>query len=208
MAAPSFSIATAPVACGSRSVGGEVDVEVRGSTGGARLGAFYAGEEVEGVLGVGEDPDGSGSADVEGVGVAEGAELAGDAAEGLVEELGVGGVQGHEHIGGRGGSAGVVPDASFGELVAFFFGSPVGVEPEPGFVDEPGGVDLADLGWGRGDESVGERDGLDGEVVGLPGDGPGQPDRHQPGDHEGPEAGESVGQLQGVGDQLPRGIQA
>ena len=90
---------------GAGLVGVEVDVEVhRASTRGCGC-CVAAGHEVEGVLGVGEDPDRSCPPDVERVGVAELREFAGDAADGLVEEQGVGGVQGHHDVGGGGVAA-------------------------------------------------------------------------------------------------------
>jgi len=63
------------------------------------------GQEVQGFLGVGEDPDGACSADVEGVGVAECAEGGGDCGDGVVEREGVGGVGDDGHGGGGGGVA-------------------------------------------------------------------------------------------------------
>ncbi len=83
----------------------------------------------------------------------------------------------------------------------------VGVEVEPGFLDQPGGVDQADLRGGRSDEPVRERDRLDREVVGLAGDRAGSPHRDGSAFDEVEEAGESVGELEGVGEQLLGGLQ-
>ena len=89
---------------GTGLFGVEVDVEIhRTSTHGR--GCVASGHEVEGVLGVGEDPDRPCPPDVELVGVAELAEFAGDATDGLVEQQGVGGVQGHHDVGGGGVAA-------------------------------------------------------------------------------------------------------
>ena len=95
-------------------LGGEVQVEVHAVPPVLVLGAcgVAAGQQVQGVLGVGEDPDRRGAADVEVIGVAERLELAGDAGDGLVEERGVGGVQGHEHVGGGGADRVLDPDAA------------------------------------------------------------------------------------------------
>ena len=57
------------------------------------------------MLGVGEDPDRPGAAYVEGLGVAEVLQVAGEAAHGLVEQQRVGGVQRHQHVGGGRGAA-------------------------------------------------------------------------------------------------------
>ena len=86
------------------------------------------------MLGVGEDPDRAGPADVEGLGVAELVEVGGDPADGLVEELGVGGVQGHQHVGGGRGAAVAEPDAALGEGFFFVGDGAVGVEVEPGLL--------------------------------------------------------------------------
>ena len=93
--------------------------------------------QVEGVLGVGEDPDGASPADVESLGVAELFEVGGDPADGLVEELGVGGVQGHHHVGGGRGAAVAQPDTALGEGLLFVGDGAVGVEVEPGLLHQP-----------------------------------------------------------------------
>ena len=103
------------------------------------------------MLGVGEDPDGAGAADVEVVGVAERAEVGGDAGDGLVEQQGVGGVQGHDDVGGGGLPLWLSQTPRLVRASFFVGDGAVGVEVEPGFLDQPGGVDLADLvaGWRR-----------------------------------------------------------
>ena len=161
------------------------------------------------MLGVGEDPDRAGAADLEGLGVAEVVEVAGDPGEGLVEEPRVGGVQGHHHIGG-GRCTGAVaqPDTAPGEGLLLLGETTVGVEVQPGLLDQPGGLDLTDPGGGGGDQPVREQRGLDAQVGGLPGDQPGPPHRHRTGDHPVPQPGEPAGQLEGVGDQLPAGVLA
>ena len=170
-------------------------------------GAFEAVEEVDGVLRVGEDPHRPGAADVEVLGVAEGGELGGDDGDGSVEGHRVGGVQGHVHVGGGGVAAVLDPDPAAGEFVFLVGDGAVGVEVEPGLLDESFGVDEPDLVRDCGDEPVGVGDRLAREVVGLPGDRPGPPHRHPARDHEVPQAGEAVGQLQGVGDQLPARVE-
>ena len=78
----------------------------------------------------------------------------------------------------------------------------VGVEVQPGFLDEPGGVDQPDLRGRRADEPVRERDCLHRQVVGLAGDRAGSPHRDGSSFDEVEQAGESVGELEGVGEQL------
>ena len=186
----------------------QVDEQVHprpGTRGGCGVGV--AVEEVEGVLGVGEDPDCPGSACVDRSGVAEGVQLGGQDGDGLVEREGVGGVERHHHIGGGGVVAVLDPDPASGELVFLISDGAVGVVVQPGFLNQLNGVDLVDLVRCRGDEPVGERDRLGRQVVGLVGDGPGDPDRHHPGPGEVEQAREAVGQLESVGDQLTAGVQ-
>ncbi len=166
-------------------------------------GVVAAGHEVQGVLRVGQDADGAGAADVEGVAVAEVAEVGGDPTDTLVEEEGVGGVEGHPDVGGRGCAAGAQPHSATGEGFVFVGGGAVGVVVEAGFVDQAGGVDLVDPLRGGRDQPVGEPDGVQGQVVGLAGDLPGPPHRDPAGEDVVPEPGEAVGQLQGVADQVP-----
>ena len=143
VAAPSFSIATAPVP--SRSSGVRWRNRFMAPAPGGGCGAVAAGHEVEGVLGVGEDPDCTCPADVDGVSVAEFLEVSGDAADGLVEQQGVGGVEGHDHVGGGGVAAVLDPDTTAGEFVFLVGDGTVGVEVEPRFLDQTSGVDLTDL---------------------------------------------------------------
>ena len=82
----------------------------------------------------------------------------------------------------------------------------VGVEVQPRLLDELGCLHLADPARGGGDQLVGEQRRLLGEVGGLPGDQPGPPHRDLTGHHPLPETWESVGKLEGVGDQLPSGV--
>ncbi len=160
------------------------------------------------MLGVGEDPDGVGSADIEGLGVAELLEVGGDPGEGLVEQQGVGGVQGHRDVGG-GRRAGVAqPDAALGEGFLLVGEGAVGVEVEPGLLHQPGGLDLTDPGRGGGDQPVREQGSLDAEVGGLPGDQPGPPHRDLSGLDQVPQPRQPVGELEGVGDQLAGGVVA
>ncbi len=166
-------------------------------------GVVAAGHEVQGVLGVGQDADGAGAADVEGVAVAEVAEVGGDPTHGGVEQQRVGGVQGHPDVGGRWCAAGAQPHSAAGEGFVFVGGGAVGVVVEAGFVDQAGGVDLVDPLRGGRDQPVGEPDGVQGQVVGLAGDLPGPPHRDPAGSDVVPEPGEAVGQLQGVADQVP-----
>lgn len=58
-----------------------------------------AGEQVEGALGVGEDPDRAGAAHLERVVVAQTLQRAGAAGDGRVERRGVGGVEAHRDVG-------------------------------------------------------------------------------------------------------------
>ena len=189
---------------------GEVDVEVRRSGAGTLAGrrTFAAGEQVQGVLWVGEDPDRAGPAHIDGVGVAEIFEVACDPADGRVEEVGVGGVQRHRDVSGRGTTVPPQPDTALGESLLLVGHRAVGVEVEPGLLHQPFGVDLVDPGRGGGDQPVGEQGGLDGEVGGLPGDQPGPPHRNRSGPDQVPEPWEAVGELEGVGDQLAGGVVA
>ena len=158
------------------------------------------------MLGVGEDPDRACAADLEVLGVAELLEVAGDPGDGLVEEQRVGGVQGHRDVGGGRGAAVAQPDAALGEGFFLVGEGAVGVEVQPGFLDQPGGLDLTDPTRGGGDQPVREQRRLHGEVGGLPGDQPGPPHRDLTGQHPLPESREPVGELEGVGDQLPAGV--
>ena len=196
VAAPSFSMVAAPVSpvrSATRSSGVRwtkrwvvAAAAMRGS------GVLASGHQVEGVLGVGQDPCRAGAAYVEWVGVAELTEVVGDPGDALVEQLGVGGVQGHQHVSGGRRAAGLDPDSALLEGACFVVGGAVGVEVEPGLVDQCGGVDLADpLGGGR-DHPVGVVGGLEGEVVGLTGDRAGPPDRHAAGADVVPQAGQPV----------------
>ena len=97
-----------------------------------------AGHQVQGVLGVGEDPHGAGSALVEGVGVAEGVQVGRDPGQGLVEELCVGGLQGHGDLGGRRGGAVAQPHPAPGQGLLFIGHGAVGVEEQPCLRDQAG----------------------------------------------------------------------
>ena len=102
----SCSVAAPKLLDGHRTglVGVEVHVEVHGTSTHAGC-CVAAGQEVEGVLGVGEDPDSPGPAHIQLVRVTQGTEFVGEAADGLVEQQRVGGVQGHHEVGGGGVAA-------------------------------------------------------------------------------------------------------
>ena len=99
VAAPSFSILT-----GTGLVGVEVHEQVHRTP--TRAGCpLAARHEVQCVLRVGQDPDRPGPPDVDWVRVTELPEFTRDAADGLVEEQRVGGVQGHRDVGAGGVAA-------------------------------------------------------------------------------------------------------
>ncbi len=125
-----------------------------------------------------------------------------------VERFGVQGVQGHHHIGG--GRVAVVadPHPATGQLCFFLGDGSVRVEEQPRLGHQAGGVDPADPVWDRGQQPVGERDRLGSQVMGLPGDLTGAPQRHPTGAGVLPEPRQAVDQLQGVGQQVPGRVQA
>ena len=98
------------------------------------------------------------------------------------------------------------PDSALGECCFFVGDGAVGVEVEAGFLNQRVAstwlilVGVAEMS--RSANPTASRD----EVVGLAGDLPGSPYRHPPGADVVPQAGQAVGQLQGVGDQLPPGV--
>ena len=95
----------APIRPGRSVAAGSVDCVV----GWSGLGAVG---EVEGALGVGEQAEGGGLADVEGAVVAEPAQDAGEVPDGGLQVEGVEGVEAGGDVGGGGGGAVVEPDAA------------------------------------------------------------------------------------------------
>ena len=100
------------------------------------------------------------------------------------------------------------PDAALGEGFVLVGGGAVGVEVEPGLLNESFGVDLADPGRGGGDQPVGEQGGLDAEVDRVPGDLACPPHRNTADPDQVPQPREPVSELEGVGEQLPGGVVA
>ena len=183
--------------------GREVHEQVRHAAAATRAGGAVAPRhQVQRVLGVGEDPHRAGPADVEGVAVTELTQVRGHPSHALVEEVGVGGVQGHPHLGGRRRRAGAQPHPPLGQGLVLVGDRPVGVEVEPRFLDQSSGVDGPDLVRGGGDQPVGEPGGVQGQVAGLPGDQPGPPGRDGQVLDQRPESGQAVGQLEGITQEL------
>jgi hypothetical protein len=77
----------------------QVQVQLHPAATGA-FGEFAGGEQVQGLLRVGEDPDRLGPADLERVGVPEPAQPGGEVGQGVVQVQRVQGVQAHVDLGG------------------------------------------------------------------------------------------------------------
>ena len=99
------------------------------------------------------------------------------------------------------------PHTPLGLGVLFVGEGAVGVEVEPGLLDQPGGVDGADLVRGGCDQPVREQRRLEAEVAGVLGHHPGPPGGHPPRTGQVPQPGQPVRELQGVTDQLLRRVQ-
>ena len=89
------------------------------------------------MLWVGEGPDRVRSADIEGPGLTQDLEVARNPGDGLVEEEGVGSVQGHHHIRGRRTCAVTQPHTPAGEGHLLVGDGAVRVEVQPRLVNEP-----------------------------------------------------------------------
>ena len=163
--------------------------------------------EVEGVLGVGEHAEGAGAADLAPVGVTELAQGGGHGFEGVVEGVGVGRV---EKTGEVGGAVQPVlephPTLLSGGSVAF--GGQVGLQAHDRGVDGP--LDACDrqLGCERCEGGV---DGISGFCLqheGALSDAAGLPCRQRAAHDLGEAAGETIAQLEGLGDVGASGVLA
>ena len=175
--------------------------------------AVEEGAEVEGGLAVGDHPDGFGFADIEGVGVTQGLQLGGLVTDQVVKGGEVQGVAGDLQMGGADPVVGTV-----GADPAVEQPHPPGVPAVllPGLqqVRVVGGDGLGDRELDRPPPTradpvrelgVHRCGGGLGEVVGGLGDLAGLPRRHRQRFDRGPEPGESVLEVQGVGQQLEPG---
>ncbi|WP_030485076.1 hypothetical protein [Nocardioides aequoreus] len=169
----------------------EVDVQVddAGSTG---LGiARCSGHQVQRVLRVREDADGLGAADVEGVGVTQLLELAGQSSDGVVEGDRVGGVERQVNVRDPGCAAVALQPHPTTRGRGFFVGvGAVGVGVEPGLVHQPRGAhgtELVETVRDGAEQPVGVQRGVQGQVAGLPRDRPGAPHRDPAGAHQLPQ---------------------
>ncbi len=170
------------------------------------MGVGWWVEEVEGALGVGDDTDRLGAAQVQAVAVPESGQGFGDLVEGVVEQLHVEGVGldpdrhravGHLLADPDPATLGAVPLATLGGL---------GVEPAQRHLDEVEDPLEPDPVGERSQLGVHEPGRLLAQVLGVRRDLPGPPGLQLPALHPRPQPRQPVPQLQGVPDQQRPGM--
>jgi len=122
-------------------------------------------QEVQGTLRVGQDPDRLGPAYIQVVVVAQGLERFGGLGQGLVERVGIGGVQGHVDVGGGRGVPGPQLHLAVRECLLFVVDGAVGVVVEPRLVDKHPDPGTGQPGRVAGEKPVGRAGGLHRQIA-------------------------------------------